>query len=336
MQFTTPVDIPHTCKEITYQDKILLLGSCFADNMTKHLQSAFFQVSSNPFGTLYNPASIASCLQLLQQTHDTSPAQVASSIPLARHNGLWHSMLHHGDFSTNSKDDLMLRITQSLEQGVGQLSNANVLILTWGTAWVYEQNGAVVSNCHKIPASQFNRRCLSVKEILTLYHTILQLPLLQDKHIIFTVSPIRHLNDGLHANQLSKSVLLLAIDQLIADLQSQQQNPSDNIQPTCLDYFPSYEILLDELRDYRFYADDMLHPSEKAVEYIWERFTQTYFSCDTLMDMQSLQKLYTGLHHTPLHPDTADYQRFLEHISEQLRQWHSKYNWIDPAQYIHP
>lgn len=335
MQFTTPVDIPHACKEITYQDKILLFGSCFADNITKHLQSAFFQVSSNPFGTLYNPASIARCLQLLQQTHEASPAQVASSIPLTRHNGLWHSMLHHGEFSANNKDDLMLRISQSLEQGAEQLSNANVLILTFGTAWVYEQNGAVVSNCHKISASQFNRRCLSVMEILNLCHTILQLPLLQDKHIIFTVSPIRHLNDGLHANQLSKSVLLLSIDQLISNLQNSPHNPSNIIPTSCLDYFPAYEILLDELRDYRFYADDMLHPSEKAVEYIWERFTQTYFSSDTLKDMQSLQKLYTGLHHTPLHPDTADCQRFLQHLSDQLHQWHSKYNWIDPAHYLH-
>ncbi len=335
MQFTTPVDIPHACKEITYQDKILLLGSCFADNITKHLQSAFFQVSSNPFGTLYNPASIARCLQLLQQTHDASPARVASSIPLTRHNGLWHSMLHHGEFSANNKDDLMLRISQSLEQGAEHLSNANVLILTFGTAWVYEQNGAVVSNCHKIPASQFNRRCLSVMEILNLCHTILQLPLLQDKHIIFTVSPIRHLNDGLHANQLSKSVLLLSIDQLISNLQNSPPNPSNIIPTSCLDYFPAYEILLDELRDYRFYADDMLHPSEKAVEYIWERFTQTYFSSDTLKDMQSLQKLYASLHHTPLHPDTADCQRFLQHLSDQLHQWHSKYNWIDPAHYLH-
>ncbi len=335
MQFTTPVDIPHACKEITYQDKILLLGSCFADNITKHLQSAFFQVSSNPFGTLYNPASIARCLQLLQQTHDASPARVASSIPLTRHKGLWHSMLHHGEFSANNKDDLMLRISQSLEQGAEQLSNANVLILTFGTAWVYEQNGAVVSNCHKIPASQFNRRCLSVMEILNLCHTILQLPLLQDKHIIFTVSPIRHLNDGLHANQLSKSVLLLSIDQLISNLQNSPHNPSNIIPTSCLDYFPAYEILLDELRDYRFYADDMLHPSEKAVEYIWERFTQTYFSSDTLKDMQSLQKLYASLHHTPLHPDTADCQRFLQHLSDQLHQWHSKYNWIDPAHYLH-
>lgn len=335
MQFTTPVDIPHACKEITYQDKILLLGSCFADNITKHLQSAFFQVSSNPFGPLYNPASIARCLQLLQQTHDASPARVASSIPLTRHNGLWHSMLHHGEFSANNKDDLMLRISQSLEQGAEQLSNANVLILTFGTAWVYEQNGAVVSNCHKIPASQFNRRCLSVMEILNLCHTILQLPLLQDKHIIFTVSPIRHLNDGLHANQLSKSVLLLSIDQLISNLQNSPHNPSNIIPTSCLDYFPAYEILLDELRDYRFYADDMLHPSEKAVEYIWERFTQTYFSSDTFKDMQSLQKLYASLHHTPLHPDTADCQRFLQHLSDQLHQWHSKYNWIDPAHYLH-
>ncbi len=335
MQFSTPVDIPHACKEITYQDKILLLGSCFSDNITRHLQAAFFQVSGNPFGTLYNPSSIARCLCLLQQTHDTSPDLVASSIPVTQHNGLWHSMLHHGDFSTINRHDLLLRITRSLEQGAEQLSHANLLVITFGTAWVYEQNNEVVSNCHKIPASQFSRRCLSVGEISALWHSVLQLPLLQNKHIIFTVSPIRHLNDGLHANQLSKSVLLLSVEQLIAEWHERQHNLSSNNQSACLDYFPSYEILLDELRDYRFYADDMLHPSEKAVEYVWERFTQTYFSPNTLKDMQALQKLYAGLHHTPLHPDTDDYRRFQAHLNEQLRLWHSKYNWINPTQYFH-
>ncbi len=311
----TLVDIPHAKKEIGYNDPIVSIGSCFADNITQRLQSAFFQVSSNPFGTLYNPQSIANCLQLLQRAKDSSVDEVMGGIPIVEHGGLWHSMMHHGSFSSSNKDVLLQRVRESITSGVEQLEQAKVVIITLGTAWVYEQDGKVVSNCHKIPARKFNRRCMRVEEIEEVYREVLQLPLLRGKHIIFTVSPIRHQKDGMHSNQISKSVLLLAIEQL----------GNLNLE---LDYFPSYEIVLDELRDYRFYADDMLHPSAKAVDYIWERFKQTYFSKETMEDVVGLQRLYAELHHTPLHPETEEYRRFRARVEEEVRMWGMKYPWI--------
>ena len=167
----------------------------------------------------------------------------------------------------------------------------------------------IVANCHKLPADCFTRRRLQVKEIVTEWHSLLSLPLLRDKHFIFTVSPIRHIKDGLHQNQLSKATLLLACEQLA-------------------DYFPSYEIVTDELRDYRFYADDMLHPSSVAVDYIWERFKDTYFSHETIEEMRPLCQLYSDLNHRPLHPDSPEYRTFREKTEEKTRALQKKYPWI--------
>ncbi len=328
MQFSTPVSIPHTKREITYQNKILLIGSCFADNLTRHLQASFFQATSNPFGVLYNPMSIARCLQLLQQTHDTSAKEVAAKLPIIQQDGLFHCMTHHGCYSSANKDILTEKTEKSLQDGAEQLAQADTLILTFGTAWVYEQDGQIVGNCHKLPASLFHRRCLTTEETVTTYQQIAQLPLLKQKQVIFTVSPIRHLNDGLHGNQLSKSILLLAADQLTGNLTTQKNDTGETIGKNDWSYFPSYEIMLDELRDYRYYADDMMHPSSKAVEYIWERFSETYFSPQTREEMKSLQRLYSSLHHIPLHPDTDAYKKFSEQLSEQLRHWQEKYPWI--------
>lgn len=329
MLFTTPIAISHSDREISYQNKILSIGSCFADNLTKLLRTAFFQIESNPFGVLYNPASIAHCLQLLQQTYDTSPSHVAATIPIVEHSGLFHSMLHHGSFSSPSKEDVMEHITQSLEQGARFLSQADILILTFGSAWVYEYKGQVAGNCHKLPSSSFRRRCLSVEEIVATYNQLTMLPLLNNKRIIFTVSPIRHLKDGLHANQLSKSILLLAIDHLTEHLSDTNTQPLKETPQTLWEYFPSYEIILDELRDYRFYADDMVHPSEKAIEYVGTRFAETYFSSQTVDTMKQLKKLYNNLQHRPLHPDTDEYRKFSEYVSQQLNIWQTKFPWIN-------
>ena len=188
------------------------------------------------------------------------------------------------------------------------------MIITFGTAWVYEQDGVVVANCHKIPADRFTRRRLTVNEIVSAWQPIISAN--PDKHFIFTVSPIRHIKDGLHENQLSKATLLLAIAQL-----------ADN-QSVSIDYFPSYEILLDELRDYRFYADDMLHPSSVAVNYIWERFVSAYMSAATQQEMHPLHQLYLDRHHTLLHPDSPASRIFLSRLEQNLTTLRSRYPWI--------
>lgn len=302
MNFTTPIHIPAADKPIAYTDHILLLGSCFADNIAAKLAEYYFQITANPFGTLYNPLSIAQALSLQQ-------------VPkLVEWGGLYHSMYHHGAFSSPDRLQTGQNIRQSIDCLQRAFAEASVVIITFGTAWVYEQDGVVVANCHKIPADRFTRRRLSVEEIVSAWQPVLSAH--SDKHFIFTVSPIRHIKDGLHENQLSKATLLLAIAQLAEN------------QSVSIDYFPSYEILIDELRDYRFYADDMLHPSSVAVNYIRERFVSTYMSAATQQEMHPLHQLYLDRHHTLLHPDSPASRIFLSRLEQNLTALRSRYPWI--------
>ena len=318
MQLTTKVNINHSRREIDYNDCLLLLGSCFSENMSQKLQERYFRVSSNPFGVLYNPLSIAQSIDVMLNQTDIS------QLPLCYHNGLWHSMLHHGSFSQADKQQFISALEQSIADGRKALLDASVVIVTFGTAWIYKMNNQVVGNCHKLPQDCFSRQRLTVEEITTCWQQLLGRKELQGKHFIFTVSPIRHLKDGLHQNQLSKSTLLLATEQLASEqLTSEQLVPSHSVT-----YFPSYEIMLDELRDYRFYNEDMLHPSQVAVNYIWERFEQTYFSEQTIIQTQQLRQLYSDLHHRPLHPDSEEYLQFQKRTQEKARALQLEYPWI--------
>ena len=300
MKLYTTVDIAPSEKKIGYGDKILLLGSCFADNIGAKFAEHYFQAISNPLGTLYNPASIASAL--------TDIRLPITDSQLIHHNGLWHSMMHHGSFSGVDKDEVLARCQQSREQLQQALHEANTVIVTFGTAWVYEMNGKVVANCHKLPTNRFTRRCLTVNEIVEMWQPIVQNT--SEKHWIFTVSPIRHVKDGLHANQISKAILLQAVEQL-----------GDS-------YFPSYEIMLDELRDYRFYAEDMVHPSLVAVDYIWQRFVETYMTIDTQKEMRTLHQLWRDRQHRCLHPDSPEARTFQEQLSQRISALQSSYPWI--------
>ncbi|MBQ8099807.1 MAG: GSCFA domain-containing protein [Paludibacteraceae bacterium] len=305
MQLTTPVHIAPADWQITYQDRLLLLGSCFTDHIGRRLEQSYFRVAVNPFGVLYNPLSIAQCLEVLLGLKPFSVPQQT-----VFYGGLWHSMLHHGSFSSADRRQFEAAVGQSILSGRQALEDASVLLLTFGTAWVYEYEGEVVANCHKLPASAFTRRRLQVDEVVEVWRRLLALPQLQGKHVVFTVSPIRHLKDGLHENQLSKATLLLALDRLGVGC------------------FPAYEIMQDELRDYRFYAADMVHPSDVAVDYIWERFCSTYFSENTRGEMRVLQQLYHDRMHRPLHPDTEEYRHFCEQTEEKARVLREKYPWI--------
>lgn len=300
IKLSTPVNIAPPAWHIEYADKLLMLGSCFADNVAAKMAEYYFQVTANPFGTLYNPLSIARawCLNKMPE--------------LVEWNGLWHSMYHHGDFSAHDQSIAYARCQASVAALQQAIREADTVIITFGTAWVYEQNGAVVANCHKMPASWFTRRRLTVEEIVAEWQPIVAA--YPDKHFIFTVSPIRHLKDGLHQNQLSKATLLLAAEQLAQE-------------PRCA-YFPSYEILLDELRDYRFFADDMIHPTPLAINYIWERFVQTYMTSDTRSEMNTLHQLYLNRHHTILHPDSPESGRFLRQVQQDTAALAVKYPWI--------
>jgi len=314
MKLYTTIDIAPSAKKIGYGDKILLLGSCFADNIGAKFGEYYFQTAINPFGTLYNPASIAKAV--------LDMGYGLSGMGLVEHNGLWHSMMHHGTYSGVDKEEVIARCEESRIQMREALQQASTVIVTFGTAWVYEYEGEVVSSCHKLPANRFVRRRLTVEEIVAMWQPILAA--MSDKHWIFTVSPIRHVKDGLHENQVSKSILLQAVDILISMSHTLiLSSPS-----SCLSYFPSYEIMLDELRDYRFYAEDMVHPSQVAVDYIWQRFVDTYMTIETQNEMRALHQLWRDRHHRMLHPESPDAQQFAAHIKTRLQELQPRYPWI--------
>ena len=291
MKLQTIVDIRPSTWKIGYGDNILMLGSCFSDEIGEQMKQRYMNVTCNPFGTLYNPLSIAQAINYKSQISN-------HRLPLVEYEGMWHSMAHHGSFSRPTREEAEQAVKESVETMQKALGEATVVIVTFGTAWVYEmqkcENGEmrkyIVGNCHKLPEKCFTRRRLIVEEIVTAWKPILER--YPDKHWLFTVSPIRHIKDGLHENQLSKATLLLAVDELVK---------CENAKMRKCQYFPSYEIFLDELRDYRFYADDLVHPSSLAVNYIWERFVDTFCTSGTKNELNLGRKRWKHEHHIPLH-----------------------------------
>ena len=229
--------------------------------------------------------------------------------------------MHHGSFSAFTPEETLHAINSRLHHAYKKLPELNWLMVTMGTAYVYKQkeSGQVVANCHQLPESHFLRYRLSVEEIVEDYTALIteMSALNPELKWLFTVSPIRHIRDGMHANQLSKSTLLLAIDRL------------QQLFPERVFYFPSYEIILDELRDYRFYADDMLHPSPLAIRYLWERFSETFFSSETKQVIVAVQDIRRDLAHKPFHPESEAYQRFLGQIVLKIERLIGKYPYLD-------
>ncbi|NDW13021.1 GSCFA domain protein [Bacteroides sp. 214] len=315
MQLTTPIELPKNLPHIAHSDNLLLLGSCFAEHIGSRLQKAKFACDVNPFGILYNPSSVYGALKRIITG---KPYTVAD---LFCDKGYYHSYMHHGSFSANSEEEALKRINTRLLDAHKALPELEYLLITFGTSWIYtlRQTGEVVSNCHKQPASLFERRRLAVSEIVTSYKGLIEQ--LAEKapncKILFTVSPIRHIKDGLHENQLSKATLLLAIDELCT------YYPKQTV------YFPSYEIVIDELRDYRFYADDMLHPSSLAIDYIWQRFGNSCFSTTTKGIIKACEEIAKALAHRPFNEGSDAHKRFLEQIVLKIKQLKEKYPNLD-------
>lgn len=315
MNLNTPVEIPSGFIPIHHAQRLLIMGSCFAENIGTLLAENKFQVDINPFGILYNPLSISMALREIIRK------RLYEESDLFSYREYWHSPMHHGSFSAATPEEVVRNIRVRLEQAHKELKQLDWLMLTFGTAYVYEQKktGKVVANCHKLPEKDFVRRRLETDEITEDYILLLdELISLNPKiKILFTVSPIRHVRDGMHANQLSKSVLLLAIDRLM------QRYPQATF------YFPSYEIILDELRDYRFYADDMVHPSSLAVNYLWERFSETFFCPETQALIKECATIRKAIAHKPFHPESEEYKRFLGQIVLKIERLNGKYPYLD-------
>ena len=286
LKLQTPVETGRSKVGVSLNDKIVILGSCFADNMGQKMVDLGFDVCLNPFGTLYNPVSVCN-----------SVARLTSGIPFSKDEcvqmgagaGLVCSFSHHTAFARRTEDEFLQVANASLKEASLRWKAASKVIITLGTAWIYEylRSGETVSNCLKIDAKEFSRRRLSVRETATLLmNMIARHP---EKEFMFTVSPIRHFKDGAHGNQISKSTLLLALDEVLAKF------------PERCEYFPAYEIVLDELRDYRFYAADMIHPSDQAVDYLWSRFVRFAMPESELPALDARRRELLRAQHRPIH-----------------------------------
>lgn len=286
LKLQTPVEAGRSKVGVSLNDKIVILGSCFADNMGQKMVDLGFDVCLNPFGTLYNPVSVCN-----------SVARLTSGIPFSKDEcvqmgagaGLVCSFSHHTSFARRTEDEFLQVANASLKEASLRWKAASKVIITLGTAWIYEytRSGETVSNCLKIDAKEFSRRRLSVRETATLLmNMIARHP---EKEFMFTVSPIRHFKDGAHGNQISKSTLLLALDEVLAKF------------PERCEYFPAYEIVLDELRDYRFYAADMIHPSDQAVDYLWSRFVRFAMPESELPALDARRRELLRAQHRPIH-----------------------------------
>ena len=294
MLFRTEIDITPLSQSISYGDGLLFLGSCFADEVGGICRGLGFNAQVNPFGVLYNPLSIANAINRLACGTPFSHEEV---IKVGEE--FYCTFSHNTNFWHHTENDLLSHVNQSLKEASEHFAKSKWIVLSLGTAWVYRCRNTqeVVANCHKLPSQLFDRFCLSVEDASKCLSDLLQA--FPEKQFIFTVSPLRHFKDGLHGNQLSKSTLLLAVNQVCERF--------DNAH-----YFPAYEILLDELRDYRFYKEDMIHPTDQAVRYIWEKFVEFAINPSEKPAMQAASELKQMLHHKPLFPDSDAYRKFEE------------------------
>mgnify|MGYP002776343235 FL=1 len=316
MRFFTEIQIPEFPSQMDYSKSMMLFGSCFSENIGQKLIDLKFDVDMNPFGILYNPESIANSLRILLEKRTFSENN------LFQDQGLWNSFYHHSRFSDVDQQAALDKINNRISSSHEFLKKADYLVITFGTAWVYEllKTGQVVSNCHKIPAGEFKRFRLGVSEITNVYRELLEQlwkfnPGLK---VIFTVSPIRHWKDGAVENQLSKATLLLSIDQLIKGFGNQD----------CA-YFPSYELMMDELRDYRFYAEDMLHISPVAIDYIFERFSKVMITKESMDVSKKVMKVRKAFEHRPVNPATADFKEFVLQNLLQINQLTGQFPSLD-------
>ncbi|WPP52073.1 GSCFA domain-containing protein [Catalinimonas niigatensis] len=308
--FRTPVNTEPSPHKIKLDSAVLSTGSCFAQVIGKRLMENKFPILANPFGTLYNPASI---FRLLYDSMNTYLPQEETY--LIRH-GIHFNYKFHSDFSAENRKALETQIEQALLSTHTFLKKAEWIIITLGTAYVYERldNGHIVANCHKTPSAHFNKRLLSPEEIQTCFEQIyLAMNAFNERaRFIFTVSPVRHIRDTLVQNSVSKASLRLAIEQII------QQHPDKT------HYFPSYEIMMDDLRDYRFYKADMIHPNEVAEDYIWDQWVNAYMDDEAIEFMRQWKKIQKALEHRAFHPASEQHQRFILKTIEQLNHLHKK------------
>jgi len=316
INFRTEVGLPKVIRQLSYRRNAMMVGSCFTENIGNNLQKHYFPILTNPCGILYNPASIAECIGFLISQKKIEAGELFEA------NGLWNNFSFHSRFSHPEKETALALMNGSLSKAADHLKSASHLFLTFGTSWIYrdKEDNHIVGNCHKLPHNRFIRERLTVEEMADLWIRLLHqlFTIHPELAIVFTVSPIRHLKDGSYENQVSKSGLFLLIDKLIS-----------HFGPEKATYFPSYELVMDELRDYRFYATDMLHLSETATLFVQEKFNEVFMDNESREIYPVIGKIVKSLSHRPFNNSGSSHQDLLSRLEDEVNMMNSRYPGID-------
>ncbi len=314
MELRTTFPIEPSARKITYDDRVMFIGSCFASSIGSQMERGHMPVMINPAGAVFNPISVCNTLDSI-----TNRKQFIID-DLHFYDGTWLSFYHYTDFSSDDPLKVLEKINRRLDEAYEHLKHTRFLFITFGTARVYKlkKSNLIVSNCHKIPAEQFESNLLTVDEITSIWSAQLDKVklLFPDMQVIFTISPVRHWKDGAYGNQVSKSVLFVSLDALLKHKTAPQ-------------YFPAYELVMDDLRDYRFYNEDMLHPSTQAVDYIWEAFTRSYLDNNAFNTWREIAKITRAFNHRPHTDSTVKVKSFAERILKQISELKIKFPLID-------
>jgi hypothetical protein len=310
MNFQTQIPIQKSEFPIDYNSKLLLLGSCFAENIAEKFEYFKFENVVNPFGIIFNPISLEKLI--LRSIHK----KYFSESDIFFHNEAWHCYEVHSELSNPDKEEFLSNLNRLIDSTNQELSKSTHLIITLGTSWVYRhiETHEIVANCHKVPQKQFVKELLSVAQIEdSLQIIIAEIHAVNPNcKFIFTVSPVRHIKDGFVENNVSKAHLISALN-------------SSNFQLPTSSYFPSYEIMMDELRDYRFYGEDMLHPNQTAIDYIWIKFFENYVDEKEFGTMQQVCDIQKAINHRPFNPNSESHLKFLENLNQKINTLVKKY-----------
>ena len=315
MKLSTPVPVHPQDLKIDHHSKVFLMGSCFVENIGEKLDYYKFQNLRNPFGILYHPLALENFLLRTVKAYEYTETDVFY------YNERWHSFEAHSVLSDPSREKLVANLNAQSQQSLEFLKKATHIIITLGTSWVYRnrESKETVANCHKLPQSNFTKEITSVEEIerslLSLISTLRRIN--PEVQMIFTISPVRHLKDGVVENQQSKAHLITALHKVLND--SEYKNA----------YFPAYEIMMDELRDYRFYAEDMLHPNATAIQFIWNKFTTVWCSENALNIITEIEQIQKGLSHRPFNESSDSHREFLRKLNVKIQNLNSQFPHID-------
>jgi hypothetical protein len=318
MDFFTKIDIPAIDWQIDYNSHVAFFGSCFADNISAQFAARKFKVLVNPFGTVYNPLSIAMQIKAIANKQVFGGPEVFQDMrpDRAGNNAPWHCWDAHGSLSAATREECIAKLNKASTHALDFLQKTDIAFITLGTSFVYflKDIGAAVSNCHQQNPNLFIRKMISVDHVVAALKSIVQdlQKIKRDMRIVFTVSPLRHLNDGAHANTLSKATLQLAINKII-----EEQDFATHTTKPAVEYFPSYEIVMDELRDYRFYDSDMIHLSKTAERYIFERMTETYCDSKTRDNIKQVEKFLKMANHRIQDADSPATAAFLQKLQAE-------------------